>query len=223
MSLVNANNSIFNSITITEPTWGEQLMLELNAWMINTPRARALVPVTADVFVFTYPLFLVVVYLYGIVNKARVWKVRALQVFASVVGTFGLNALIQLFGEKSRPEAAIANQERLILEHIPTDPFPSDHAAVSMTMAVSVLLIAYRSGNKCLKLAGRFFLVASVIMSLSRVMVAIHRPTDILVGWCTGTLIAVLVAWKPVSKFFESTVYAWAIWLEEWIVGLVWK
>jgi len=51
-----------------------------------------------------------------------------------------MNSLIQYFGDKSRPETAISLKQNLILDHLPTDPFPSDHAAVSAAIAMSTLL-----------------------------------------------------------------------------------
>ena len=218
----NASTSIFHSIQVTEPERWERLMLMLNEWMIQTDRARSVVPVTADLFVFSYPLFLVWLYGWGIIKATRVWKERALQVFASAMGTFAVNWVIQLFGEKSRPEAAVQNQEWLILEHLPTDPFPSDHAAVSMSVAVAVLLIWYHSKVRWMQYAWCIFLAASIIMSLSRVMVAIHRPTDILVGWWVGILVAYCIALPSVSGWLKETVYAWLIRFEEVITWVLW-
>ena len=101
--------------------------------------------------------------------------------------------VIQYFGDKSRPEEAIENSAQLILSHLPTDPFPSDHAAVSAAVAMSTLLRGLKNKDKKFIYFSLFFWFACVLMSVSRVAGAIHRPTDILVGRAVGISVCLIL------------------------------
>ena len=52
-----------NSIKILEPLRGQELMIALNSWVVKHDLLIRLLPWTADVFVFTYPVYLVGLYL----------------------------------------------------------------------------------------------------------------------------------------------------------------
>lgn len=115
-------------------------MIALNDWMVKHDLLIVLVPYIADIFVFTYPVYLVGLYLYGVNKHKNYYKEAALAIFFSAAGAAIVNQVIQFFGDKSRPEEAILNQQNLILSHLPTDPFPSDHAAVSVAVAMATTL-----------------------------------------------------------------------------------
>jgi undecaprenyl-diphosphatase len=142
-----------------------------------------LVPILADIFVFSYPIFLACWYIKGMIAHKISYKIQALSIFTSAMGAFLMNAIIHGITEKQRPELYIQNKNQLILSHLPTDPFPSDHASVSAAIAVATLMIAYQTNNRILKYCGRFFAVASLLMGICRVGVAVHWPTDVLMGW----------------------------------------
>lgn len=59
-----------------------------------------------------------------------------------------VNYIVKFFGDKARPEAYIDNKQQLILSHLPTDPFPSDHAAVSAAIAMATLLWGIKHNDK---------------------------------------------------------------------------
>lgn len=66
------------------------------------------------------------------------------------------------------------------------DPsFPSDHATAAFAIAVSVLFFDRRVGSA--------FLVAAAAIAFSRVLIALHYPTDVLAGALTGTVAAIVV------------------------------
>ena len=131
---------IHNSIVVEEPLWGKQLMIGLNEWVSKHDVLVQILPYTADIFVFSYPVYLVALYVRGIVHRNSYYKLSALYIAGSSGLAALINMLIQFVGEKSRPEQSIETRETLILEHLPTDPFPSDHAAVSAAVAMSTLL-----------------------------------------------------------------------------------
>ena len=119
-------------------------------------------------------------------------------VFASAAVAALINIVIQQFVTKDRPETVLTGTQHLLLEHLPTNSFPSDHAAVSMAFAIALVcgviyvIVRYSKKNdtshthfmenrKKFIWLGVFFLAASLIMSVARVAVGVHRPTDILV------------------------------------------
>lgn len=90
----------------------------------------SLAPILTDGTALLYPGLLIVWYVYGIIRHDTEAKIGAVYVFASALGVAIANALIQLVVDKSRPEGYIENTDLLIMDHLPTAPFPSDHAAV---------------------------------------------------------------------------------------------
>jgi len=59
------------------------------------------------------------------------------------------------------------------------DPsFPSDHATAAFAIAFGILFVAYR--------AGLVFLVWATLIAVSRVLVGVHYPTDVLAGLGIG-------------------------------------
>lgn len=151
-------------LKVIEPTRAVNLMRAMNDFVVKDSILKELVPYTADVFVFTYPVYLVALYIYGINKKSDYYKEAALMVFFSSMGAAVVNIIIQALTDKSRPEEYILNKENLILSHLPTDPFPSDHAAVSAAIAMAT----YTRGKKnndplCIRIS-YFFWFASLTM-----------------------------------------------------------
>lgn len=208
-------NFLHNSIKIVEPLWWKQLMIFINSWVNKHDILVKLLPLSADIFVFSYPLFLVGMYVRWIKKQENYFKEMSLYIFFSAGVASTCNAFIQYFGDKSRPEHAIVIKDNLLLHHLPTDPFPSDHAAVSAAIAMSTLLwwLKYRD-TKLLKWS-LFFRVACGVMSFSRVAVAIHRPTDILVGVLVGVMSAVVLLSSRVWKWLYVLVIVPLIKLQE--------
>jgi len=65
--------------------------------------------------------------------------------------------------------------------------FPSGHAI--FFFALSTVIYSF---NKKL---GIFFLAFSTLMSIARIFVGVHWPSDILAGAILGTIIGVIIKW----------------------------
>lgn len=112
---------------------------------------------------------------------ALLWRKRwreASFVAISFVGSALLNLGSKQFFQRDRPSLweSIAPES--------TFSFPSGHAMGSMTLAVTVVLLAWNTRWRwpVLVLAPAF----SVLVSVSRVYLGVHYPSDILAGWCAA-------------------------------------
>jgi membrane-associated phospholipid phosphatase len=194
-----------NIIPLPEPKRSAELMKWLNAWINTHDVLIQIVPITADVFVFTYPLMLCILYLYGEYGDWTTrleYKLYSLYIATSAAWTVVCNAIIQVLVQKDRPEWYINQQEFLLLQHLPTDPFPSDHAGVSAAVAMSLTIRAKQTKNTRLRWLAVYTRCASIIMSLSRVGVAIHWPMDTVAG---------VVVWWVVAYSLRYT-SLWSLW-----------
>jgi len=96
----------------------------------------------------------------------------------------GLNQIVLLFVHRIRPyDAGISH---LIIERSADWSFPSDHATAAFSIAAAFLLHGFKG-------RGSVFLVAALVICVSRVYVGTHYATDVLGGAATGILAAIAV------------------------------
>ncbi len=208
--------------TFPEPQFLSDLLQSANSWMHASQAWSHAMPYLADSWVFLYPVLLVVMYLIGIKNKTVSHKIGALYLFACAVGIFVLNNIIKLFFQRPRPYKLLdlpTPEEELMLQNIPTDSFPSDHAAMSMTIAVWLWIRSQHLNNKTYRTLGTIFFIIALIMGFGRVTIAIHRPTDILVWWIVGWIVAGLIYG---TLHYWKKIFAFLIWIEERIIKAIW-
>ena len=61
----------------------------------------------------------------------------------------------------------------------------SGHSAVSMAVAVAIMCFSRKWGGVAL--------ACSIVIGLSRLVLCVHYPTDVLVGWILGAVLAVVL------------------------------
>ena len=189
-------------------------------WIAN------LAPIFAYVFVVMYPIFLVCLYLYAIIKKKPIIKQGAIYVFFATFLAVLINIWIQCFFYKERPIVVlnqVVAEETLLHDILPTSSFPSDHAVVSMTFAMAVLIWWIYSKKKFFTWSGVIFLIVSFIMTVCRILTLVHRPTDILAWIGLGILVPLLLIIRPVRYFILKYVINPLIRLEQWIVKKVFR
>ena len=110
------------------------------------------------------------------------WKERAVALGAGILVTAIVVMVIKFTVRRSRPEGEWGQIYRS------TDPhsFPSGHAARSMMLAVMAL------GLGPLWL-GLLLLAWAPLVSLARVMLGVHYPSDVIAGMVLGALMGVLI------------------------------
>jgi undecaprenyl-diphosphatase len=136
---------------------------------------------------------------YGVVLLAIaavliLWSVRhrgshalatALWIPIAMVLTPGLGLVIKSVVAEPRPCRTLPDVPTLLPCDLPTDyAFPSNHSAICAAFAVALFLLHRRWGL----LAGMF----AVLMALSRVVVGVHYPHDVLAGLLLGALVGAL-------------------------------
>lgn len=85
---------------------------------------------------------------------------------------------------------------------VKTSSFPSGHATSSMVFFLTIALaLTARSRWRGLAIAGAIFL--SVLIGVSRVMLGVHWPSDVIGGWAFGML-WVLLTLRLAERFVKS-------------------
>lgn len=142
-------------------------------------------------FVYFLPLVLIIFWFYG--PKEKLTAIRV--VSFGLIGWLGINNLIGTIWFRNRPFIRMIGTQEIIF-HQPDKSFPSDHATLGFTLAVGLLLTGY---NKL----GWFLFVWTVVFSLSRVIVGVHFPLDIVAGLIVGGLMALAGDWlkKPFDRY----------------------
>ncbi|MHB8885983.1 MAG: phosphatase PAP2 family protein [Methylovirgula sp.] len=142
---------------------------------------------------FGVPLLILVTVLQWWVQRERL-RVRHACVAAglSFLIGLGLNQIILLFIHRVRPYNV--GLTHLIISRSGDWSFPSDHATATFAIAAAFLLQGLRR-------RGFAYLVAALLICLSRVYVGTHYVTDVLGGAATGILAAAAVR----MFFWEGT------------------
>ncbi len=147
----------------------------------------------ADFPIFFLPIFLIFTWIYYVIkNKNEQKKSLLFLVYSTFVALF-INIVIQKLVHFDRPESALQNSGNLILDHIPDASFPSDHTAVSIAFVTALYLFGFR------KIA-LVFLPFAFAMNISRIVVGVHWPLDVIVGTIIGFLSAIFV-YKVVQHY----------------------
>ena len=189
---------------------------------MSNPHLIYRIPKLADIFVFTYPPIIIIIYFWGVISrkqKAESWKLSriyykksALFMVASMWVSAAINIWIQFFVDKARPNITLGlidNKTESILHNwLPTSSFPSDHAVISMAIAVAAFVWWIKNKDKKYLWFALVLFVFSIIMSMSRITAAIHRPTDIIVGSLIGFWVPWILGGKKIYSWLDK-IFGW--------------
>ena len=211
-----------HTISLIEPSrWMDILnwWIDIQAkyeWIAN------LAPTFADIFVFAYPIFLVLIYLYAMIKKKVQIKQWAIYICIATFIAVLLNIWIQTFFYKERP-IVVLNQvemeETLLHDILPTSSFPSDHAVVSMAFAVATLLWWIYNRKKFFTRSGIFFIIISLVMTACRILTLVHRPSDIFAWLLLWALVPLILMIRPIRYALIRYVINPIIRFEQWFIG----
>lgn len=120
----------------------------------------------------------------GLVLRRRHVVVASALAVIAAGGAVAVAAVIARIVDRPRPFVADPHIH-LFLAHARDPGFPSDHATAAFAIAVVLLL---RLGRWALPV-----LLAAAALAVSRVLVGVHYPDDVLAGALLGTAAAILV------------------------------
>ena len=112
--------------------------------------------------------------------KREKWEIFWVTAISSLVARFGVAELIRLFYHRPRPFAALPNVHQLLTDS--AYAFPSGHATFFFAMATALYLYN--------KKWGVWFFIATVFITVGRVIAGIHYPSDIIGGAVIGIVVA---------------------------------
>jgi undecaprenyl-diphosphatase len=135
-----------------------------------------------------FAVTLAVIFLLAQGPRWHEWRRAALAGAASAGIALLIASILGGLVNRARPFVADPGQLHLFVAHSPDASFPSDHATASFAIAVAILLRRPRWGAVAI--------VAATVLSLGRVAVGVHYPSDVLAGAALGALVA-LGLWLP--------------------------
>ncbi len=145
---------------------------------------------TFIVFLASYLQYLLVIaflLLLYFSQSARQEKLRLFWVttISIIVARLGITELIRFFYHRPRP--FVTYQVHQLLSENEWS-FPSGHSAFFFAMATAIYFYNQKWGIG--------FLIAAILMNLSRITAGVHYPTDILGGAIIGIMVAYIVVIK---------------------------
>jgi len=145
-----------------------------------------------SVFLSNYLVFFLVAILTLSVLKSRNrWRMVVISLASAFAARFIITDFIRFIHHRMRP-FLVLNDSNLLIDRVNQSSFPSGHAAFCFGLATVVYLY-----NKRL---GIVFFVAALLVSVARVFVGVHWPSDILAGAAVG----IFSGWATVKIFKKS-------------------
>lgn len=123
--------------------------------------------------------------------RFRDWRRATVAAVLSAGLALAIGKAISELVDRARPFVADPHGVHLFSSHAADPGFPSDHATAAFAVAVAILLRKRGWGVAAL--------VAAAIVSVGRVALGFHYPSDVLAGAALGAAAAVAL-WSPVLR-----------------------
>lgn len=142
------------------------------------------------VFFASYLAYLMPVIFLGLVffssySRREKWILLVVAGAASVIARFGVAELIRLFYHRPRPFLVLPDVHALFTDSAWS--FPSGHATFFFAFSTAVYLYNKKWGIG--------FFVATVLITVSRVIAGVHYPSDIIGGAIIGIIVAYITVY----------------------------
>jgi undecaprenyl-diphosphatase len=164
---------------------------------------------------------LVVICLAAHGSRYASWRRAAVAAGLSAGVALAIGQVIASAVNRARPFVADPGGVHLFAHHAADPGFPSDHATAAFAVAVAIVL--RKRGW------GIFALVVAAVVSIGRVALGIHYPSDVAAGMLLGTAVA-LVLWIPPirARIDRLADFAGGLWdrVLDWgaaRLGLAWR
>lgn len=119
------------------------------------------------------------------------WRRASVAAVLSAGLGLAVGKVISELVDRARPFVADPHGVHLFAGHAADPGFPSDHATAAFAIAVAILLRKRAWGIAAL--------VAATILSVGRVALGVHYPSDVIAGAALGSA-AALVLWAPALR-----------------------
>ncbi|MFN8163242.1 MAG: phosphatase PAP2 family protein [Solirubrobacterales bacterium] len=124
------------------------------------------------------------------------WRRTVVAAGLSAGAALAAGKVISDLVDRARPFVADSHGVHLFSHHAADPGFPSDHATAAFAIAVAIVL--RKRGW------GIFALVAATVLSIGRVAIGVHYPSDVLAGAALGAAIAGLLWTAPARKRIDA-------------------
>jgi len=104
----------------------------------------------------------------------------------------GLGLIVSHVVDRARPFVADPSGVHLFSQHVADAGFPSDHATASFAIAFAILLRVRHYGWLALAMA--------ILVSIGRVGLGFHFPSDVLAGAALGSATAISLWMSPINR-----------------------
>lgn len=181
----------------------KEVLISLNS-LTKYDFIQTIVMIFTDYPIFFLPIFLITLWFFYTYNKKNIVisdmhltknlleKENLLYIVYSIALWLLISLIIQQFVHVERPEVALKWIWLLLLKHIPDASFPSDHATVSVAFLTSLFFTWFKK-------TWLYFSPFVVLMLISRVIVWVHWPFDI-VAWALVWFFSSYITFKYLIK-----------------------
>lgn len=164
-----------------------------------------LVYINASEALFVTTLVLVSLFANG-ERLGRVWRRAAVAAVLSAGVALVIAKVISELVDRARPFVVDPHGVHLFSGHVADPGFPSDHATGAFAVAMAIYLRDRRWGAVALVLAA--------ILSIGRVAIGVHFPSDVLAGALLGCGVALVLYARPLRTRIDRLADLVGGWIE---------
>jgi undecaprenyl-diphosphatase len=139
---------------------------------------------------------LLIVFLLAHGARHAAWRRATVAAALSAGLALAIGKVISELVDRARPFVADPHGVHLFSAHAADPGFPSDHATAAFAIATAIVL--RKRGW------GIFALIAAAVLSIGRVAVGVHYPSDVLAGAALGAASALVLWWAPIRARIDS-------------------
>jgi undecaprenyl-diphosphatase len=132
---------------------------------------------------------LVLVFAFANGDRWRPWRRTAVAAGLSAGLALGIGKIISELVDRSRPFVVDPSGVHLFSGHSADPGFPSDHATGAFAVAMAIWLRDRRWGTVAL--------IAAAVLSVGRVAIGVHFPSDVVAGAALGCGVALALYARP--------------------------
>lgn len=149
---------------------------------------------------------LVLIFFFANGERRRGWRRAAVAAGLSAGLALAVGKVISELVDRARPFVADPHGVHLFSGHAADPSFPSDHATGAFAVAMAIWLRNRRWGTVAL--------IAAAVLSVGRVAIGVHYPSDVLAGAALGCAAALLLFARPARERIDWLSDLLGGWLE---------